>query len=332
MQIMQIVEREDHTLTAPSRMLPVVRYRFDCTVETPLDLPEFAGSTLRGAFGRALRAISCLQPERRSCTGCFLAGSCAYANIFEPVPAGSGGGDMAGRQKISQLPVPYVIEPPPWGARRLLAGESLDYSLVLIGKALQQRELITKALMRAMAHGLGREKGRARLLAVTPLDTAPELLADAGKQFISEQFADECAIELDFYSPLRLQNNGRRAAASEYTPRRLISALLRRIALLHQSNAVPLKIDFAALLLAAERLQSEKNLRWRDWTRYSSRQQQKMTLGGVVGSWKLTGSRADLAALAPFLNLGQWLHVGKEASFGLGGYRLQRGFQQESAA
>jgi len=26
--------------------------------------------------------------------------------------------------------------------------------------------------------------------------------------------------------------------------------------------------------------------------------------------------------LAPFLHLGQWLHVGKEATFGLGGYRF----------
>ncbi len=39
-------------------------------------------------------------------------------------------------------------------------------------------------------------------------------------------------------------------------------------------------------------------------------------LRGVVGTWKLGGD------LAPFLHLGQWLHVGKEATSGLGGYSL----------
>jgi hypothetical protein len=45
-----------------------------------------------------------------------------------------------------------------------------------------------------------------------------------------------------------------------------------------------------------------------------------MALGGVVGNWTLTG---ELAPFLPYLHLGQWLHVGKEATFGLGGYRLQ---------
>ncbi|MBK7847400.1 MAG: CRISPR system precrRNA processing endoribonuclease RAMP protein Cas6 [Zoogloea sp.] len=42
--------------------------------------------------------------------------------------------------------------------------------------------------------------------------------------------------------------------------------------------------------------------------------------GGVIGSWRLTG---EIAPFIPFLYLGQWLHVGKEATFGLGGYRLE---------
>ena len=70
-----------------------------------------------------------------------------------------------------------------------------------------------------------------------------------------------------------------------------------------------------------ETLGSDKHLTWRDWTRYSCRQQQKMELGGVVGSWQLTG---ELAPFLPFLHLGQWLHVGKEAVFGLGGYDLEQ--------
>ena len=44
-----------------------------------------------------------------------------------------------------------------------------------------------------------------------------------------------------------------------------------------------------------------------------------MTLGGALGSWTLTG---ELGPLLPWLRLGEWLHVGKNATLGLGRYRL----------
>ena len=44
-----------------------------------------------------------------------------------------------------------------------------------------------------------------------------------------------------------------------------------------------------------------------------------MTLGGALGSWTLSG---ELAPLLPWLRLGEWLHVGKNATLGMGGYRL----------
>ncbi|MDR2218961.1 MAG: CRISPR system precrRNA processing endoribonuclease RAMP protein Cas6 [Methylobacillus sp.] len=60
-------------------------------------------------------------------------------------------------------------------------------------------------------------------------------------------------------------------------------------------------------------------INWWHWARYSSRQQRKMVLGGMVGTRKLSG---DLTPFLPFLHIGQWLHVGKGATFGLGGYHL----------
>ena len=78
-----------------------------------------------------------------------------------------------------------------------------------------------------------------------------------------------------------------------------------------------------AAVALAEQVDDERQLRWFDWTRYSSRQQQEMALGGVVGQWHLHTNADTLEQLWPWLWLGQWLHVGKNASFGLGGYRLQ---------
>ena len=39
---------------------PIARYQFQFKVSEPIILPEYAGSTLRGAFGRALRKIACM--------------------------------------------------------------------------------------------------------------------------------------------------------------------------------------------------------------------------------------------------------------------------------
>jgi hypothetical protein len=71
-------------------------------------------------------------------------------------------------------------------------------------------------------------------------------------------------------------------------------------------------------------------LRWQDWMRYSSRQKQEMTLGGVIGRWTLTGNGDLLAEFGQWLYLGQWLHLGKNATMGMGGYTL--GLEQPSFA
>lgn len=299
-------------------VLPLARYRLEFEVETPLHLPAYAGSTLRGAFGGALRATACMT-RRKTCDACPLIATCPYAALFET--RSQTGGTPA------QAPRPYVIEPPQWGERNYAPGETLAFHLVLAGRALDQLALVLHAFDRAFRHGVGRGDGTARLARVvhvgaeeTPVLDGPEaaLLPHASAVPPAPTFGE--TVTLRFDSPLRLQDNGRRATAEEYTPRRLLMALVRRIALMHEFHGSgPLALDFAALARQSEAIGGEKRLRWRDWTRYSSRQDRKMALGGVVGEWTLTG---DLAPFLPFLHLGQWLHVGKEATFGLGGYRL----------
>jgi hypothetical protein len=79
-------------------------------------------------------------------------------------------------------------------------------------------------------------------------------------------------------------------------------------------------LDVPTLIALADRMTDDRsNLRWWDWVRYSSRQKQEMTLGGVVGKWHLQG---ELEELLPWLHLGQWLHLGKNATMGMGGYTL----------
>lgn len=303
--------------------LPVARYRLEFEVTAPLHLPAYAGSTLRGAWGGALRASSCLT-RQPTCEACPLLQTCPYVAIFETRPPDGGAPSL---HDFTQVPKPYVIEPPEMGERDYAPGERLIFHIVLAGRALDHLALILWAHIKAFRRGVGRGDGKAELIRVVHCGERETVVLEGADGAILDHAPTVPPapnlthnVTLHLTTPLRLQTNGRRATVEEHTARKLLMALVRRIALLSEFHgAGRLQLDFSALARQAETIESRKNLRWQDWTRYSNRQQKKMNLGGVVGEWQFTG---DLTPFAPFLHLGQWLHVGKEASFGLGGYRL----------
>ena len=301
--------------------LPIARLRLMVRVEAPLLLPPYAGSMLRGAFGHALLALSPL--PHTDGTPCALHATCPYCQLFAapPLPGHS-------LQKFSHMPQPYVIEPPMGGARQLQAGQTFDFGLVLIGKALGQLPTVLQAWQRALRTGLGREHSPCTLM---------EICSENGTQRLSDKHEQLSKLDaslppapalgeqttLHFHTPLRLQVQGKPVRAGQLTARDLLIALARRTQLLcdvHLGAAAP-QHDFATLSTqaAAVKLQAQ-DLRWFDWGRYSQRQQQEMQLGGLLGSMQLQG---DLAPFGELLHLGQWLHIGKNATMGLGGYRLQ---------
>ena len=53
--------------------LPIVRYQFTFVVTEPIQFPQYAGSTLRGAFGRALRKIACMTKQAECKDAHFIA-------------------------------------------------------------------------------------------------------------------------------------------------------------------------------------------------------------------------------------------------------------------
>ncbi len=304
-------------------MLPLARYRFHLRATTPLNLPEWPGSVLRGAFGHALRKLACMT-RQKDCQGCPLHGTCPYPAIFAPPPVAHQ------LQHFSQPPAPYVIEPAGWGARRLAAGESYCFDMVLVGRALRELPLIAITWRHALQGGVGPGDGRAELTAIGQIavDGAEHTVYTPESGSFREHdtagprppAAAADSITLDLLSPLRLQENGRALPPNRLTAEVLLMASVRRASLMAEFHGAGAPgWNFSALKMAAAAVDSEKQLKWQEWTRRSSRQQKIMQLGGVVGRWTLRG---NLAPFLPALNLGQWLHVGKETVFGLGRYAL----------
>ena len=102
----------------------------------------------------------------------------------------------------------------------------------------------------------------------------------------------------------------------------LFKNLLRRLSMLSYFHTdTPLETDFAGLSRAADAVPVARNeLSWRDWTRYSSRQQTSMQMGGLVGEVEFEAP--DWNPFWPYLWLGQWTHAGKGTSMGLGRYSI----------
>ena len=300
---------------------PVARYRLDFVAERPIHLPEYAGSALRGVFGHALREAACVtgQPE---CAPCALRRTCAYPEIFETPPPAQA------RRVYSDIPHPYVVEPPPWGEQDCPAGSTLRVGLVLVGPALRRLPLLLLAWRHALGRGLGPAEGTAALQRVWAEGEAEPVLADMRGRLrdhaaqIALPPADDAPPEvtLEFTTPLRIKRDGHPLGVGRLAPQDLLMALVRRAADVSELHlGQPTGWDFAALRHAAGRVEGDKQLAWHDWTRYSSRQQRAMTLGGAMGRWTLRG---DLRPFWPLLHLGQWLHVGSKTTFGLGRYLI----------
>ncbi len=302
---------------------PAARYRLQFTTQQPIHLPAYAGSALRGAFGHALKQIACVT-RLPACKSCALYRSCAYPAIFETPPPLN-----YARRTISNVPLPFVVEPPPWGQREHAAGSALHFNTVLVGPALGHLPLVLMAWRRALLQGLGPQQGTAQLDRVfVEDDPEPVLSSEAtGPRAHVQQLplpplhSTPSSVTLVFDTPLRLQRGGQLLGVAELTAPDLLRALLRRVAeLVELQLGGSLDDDFAALSEHAATVRGDTQLTWRDWTRQSSRQQQHMVLGGAVGRFTLHG---DLAPFWPLLHLGQWLHVGKNTTFGLGRYRIE---------
>src|SRR5436853_2366756 len=87
--------------------LALSRYELRLRAKQSASLPAFLGSTLRGAFGHALKDAVCLM-SHRDCSHCLVADRCIYPYLFE-TPAPTDLPQLRGQQ---QAPHPFILAPP----------------------------------------------------------------------------------------------------------------------------------------------------------------------------------------------------------------------------
>jgi hypothetical protein len=285
-------------------MLPIERHTLHFTARRAGHLPEFLGSSWRGAFGRALRQQVCLTGMDR-CPPCPLYRRCAYPYLFETPPPD----EATVLRKYPHAPHPYILYSQTSGGS-VAQGQPLMMDVTLIGRGIEHRSVVLSAIEQAAARGLGRAQLPLALESASkhPIDASPPPVP--------------ASIRVQLESPLRLMIDNLPVHPDRFNFGDFFSVLLRRVAMLHAFHAdAPLDLDFRRLVdLARAQPATDPHLRWDERQRYSSRQGRTVPLGGLTGSFELHGA---LAPFWPILWQGQWLHLGKATVMGLGRYRLE---------
>lgn len=318
-----------------SLFLPPMRvghYRFALTLEEAASLPPFKGSMLRGGFGYSFRRQVCLQRARKTCEGCLLRNVCPYGILFEPAPPA----DSEVLSTQSDVPLPFVLEPPLEGKQEYESGEALAFGLTLVGRAIEHLPYFVMAFGALGRRGLGRERAKYTLSSVTAVDLlhgktatvysaqdevlrdndlaarATALMSDGG-----DLPTDRLAIE--FLTPTQVKHDGRFHDQPDFHV--LVRALLRRtssLAYFHCGERW--ETDYRGWIEQAKGVRTVgAYTSGMDVWRYSQRQGQRVSLGGPVGKMVYEG---DLGPFRPLLALGEWIHVGKASVFGNGMMRV----------
>jgi hypothetical protein len=270
-----------------------------------------------------LKRLVCVTRNER-CDGCLLYRSCVYPYVFETPP-------LPGEHLLKNAtaaPHPFVLTLP-FPAPE--ADGEVELGITLFGRGNAQLAYLVYAFRQAAEEGV-RPYGPLKLEGVfqeEPLGSgewqrifvAPgQLIPYAPTPIPAAPRPGIARIVLE--TPLRLRHEDRYVTAERFEVSDLLRNVIRRISLLSYFHAgEPLAEDFPALTEQSRRVPvRERELVWRDWTRFSGRQQTKLKMGGLLG-W-VEGDFRAFPDLWRFLWLGQYTHAGKGTSMGLGRYRL----------
>lgn len=300
--------------------LPLAEYEFNFVAEQGVNGPAPTGSVWHGVFGKALRESVCFDLSWE-CNNCVFLHHCDYSFLFAaPLPP-----ETTLMRHYQTIPVPHIFYVPP----AVPAEPTVSLRLVLVGKANQKLPLVIQALKKAGQGGLG--KSRCRLL----LQTVSQLVPNGGQAWVYP--APKGAVlppltsvpvpamppqlVLAFLTPYR--QSGRPNLGFGLPA--LFMAIVRRVSLLQYFYTdKQLLADFkhlkscaqAAVVLDSQLVDEVQH-------RYSAQHGKLLDVSGVVG-WLQLDLRG-MEVLWPYLFLGQWLNVGKNASMGFGRYALLYG-------
>ena len=271
---------------------------------------------LRRDFRENFRAIACRQTGE--CEHCPDTLDCPYRIIFGQILAT----DPAAVRRHQKPPLPFVFEPRQ-NLGHLKNANSVQLGLVLVGSATNHVPEFCAALMNII-----RSFPDCDLIGIDSVGcsgfTNPVLNGDgtlaldrlatmSAEDILAVSTLPPDQISLDFITPLCILQGG--GALREFNFSSFITTLMRRVSsLAYYYGGSALELDYKRLSgLSKEVRIVESAIRYTD--RADCRKE------GLVGSCTVTG---NLFEFHPVLLLGEYLHCGKGAAYGMGRYQIVR--------
>lgn len=291
------------------------KVKFELVAEEPMLLPEVKTSMFRGGFGHVFKNFNCANRLSKDCTNCLLRETCIYTYIFAD-------------SNMTQRPKPYVIYSQDSTARFFKKGDHFSFELLLFGEATKYFPHFVFAFIELGKRGISKSRNKYIVHTVQDIDGTVlfannKLIAhpriESSILPAGDNIPDIKQVSLNFLTPLRLTNFG--DLVTNPTFEMLIKAITRRFSsLCREYCGFSADIDYPFLLEKARKVNTVSNkLKWRDWSRYSSRQHSKMEFGGLVGDITFDG---DIGIFFPYLRIGSIMHIGKNCVFGNGKYNI----------
>ncbi len=291
-----------------------IKLHFEVEIIEECELPMTKTSAIRGGMGQMLLAAHCIRD--RDCETCDFREECIVQRImyspFDIKPKFVTEGESAG----------YVIECEDYRTD-FEAGDILTFTIILFGKAIAHFNPLLQAIHALGQTGLGKERGRFRIVSVTNSKKEPllygnsinmgaydiKILAD----YVQYRRKRAGGNRMLFHSPTSIKSNGE--LLKEFEAEAIVRALSRRLYMLDCYEGIEanqLWFDIVPPLLGHTE-------RGTTVSRYTTRHHQKVHLEGIRGWADFDEVDEDLYLL---MLAGEVMHVGKRVSLGFGRYTM----------
>ena len=286
------------------------QYLVEVEFERPVNFSAPPSFMFRSVIGKELRYLSCVLKTQR-CPDCPLRGKCAYSVIFE-IPIDKSNEYLTGRSNATP-PFVFNID---YNLRTGL--QRMEIVMTLIGKGIEYAPYMILAFVRAGQAGIHKERVQYKLVNVlcnnVQIDLeSPRTQEIAPHAFTFDDIGDTAQREfrIKFLSPFRYKKGGNYTMDISFAD--VLTASARRLDCLSGFYGSGARVKYNP---SGAVIKTEGKLYWKDESRYSARQQDKMMLGGVMGEIVVSG--AITKQEISFLRGAELFNIGKNISFGLG--------------
>ena len=280
--------------------IPYIKMKVSMVPVAPASLPEWASSTVRGAFGNRILEAFCSDGQY-DCPHCqkICSAGILYGN--------------AQPDRSDEAINPYII----YCGKNSFNGEELNYDLTLFSEGVRTVDDVLAVLNAGLALGSGRTLFK--LTGIT--DAVSDKVIFDGTSFFrpdvyNMEFEEEKAAKIciEFVTPYKTKLNN-----ADFRFEQLVRAVLRRTSSVMRLSEIYPDFDYQGIIGRAARV----NTKYRafineNMTRYSNRAGAKMNFAGFTGVMICEG---DLTEFMPLLRAAEILHAGKMCVMGLGNIR-----------